>query len=685
MAQLLLRGNLGRWTWRGLRSLTWWAGSPGRRRRPARAAGLGDAGPCGEPGPDDAGRYELVGAARPGDRPAVVVDPARSTRPTCGGRRARAGRRHTDHPRAPRPHREGLARLSRSSPAPGLVEATDTGARAAASAPAGHARAHQRLGLLRGRVRRRARGAHRRHDPRPGHHGRGPPRRRPRRLLTSLRRLIDVRPDPRAARARPGAGRLRRRRPRSTWRTAGPPRPDPAAPPAAGPPRSGHGYADVDGPALRRTSTGTRWRGRVAYRAQIGSYREGPENDVTCPVCGTVTVPGARFCHNCGAALPAAATSARRRASGRHRALRRPVRLHRLVRGRRPGAGRCGHRPGAGRPRRRGARPSAGTSTSSPATASWPSSARRWPTRTTPSGPSGPPWRCSGRCAGCSTTSAAAAPSGLRVGINTGEVVAGVQAALEYTVIGDTVNTAARLADAAAVGRDLRRRRDLRRDPARGRPGGAAALRLKGKREPVEAYELLGLLDAPGTRSGSATRAVRRPRVGAGLVASRLAEAVDQGEPRCWCSPPRPGSARPASPEAAGRGRVRPAPAFGGARAAGGPLRRLWRAVAAGPWPTWSRPPSACRPAGDARPGRSPRNGCAAWPADGAAAYRQPPARRPTSCSPCWATPTRPATPRRPGSPRHRDTASRGERRGRRRPAAVAELLSALATEAPWS
>ena len=29
---------------------------------------------------------------------------------------------------------------------------------------------------------------------------------------------------------------------------------------------------------------------------------------MTCPVRGTVTVPGARFCHNCGGALPAAAT-----------------------------------------------------------------------------------------------------------------------------------------------------------------------------------------------------------------------------------------------------------------------------------------------------------------------------------------------------------------------------------------
>ncbi|MCW2641117.1 MAG: adenylate/guanylate cyclase, partial [Dactylosporangium sp.] len=29
---------------------------------------------------------------------------------------------------------------------------------------------------------------------------------------------------------------------------------------------------------------------------------------MTCPVCGTVAVPGARFCHNCGSALPAAAS-----------------------------------------------------------------------------------------------------------------------------------------------------------------------------------------------------------------------------------------------------------------------------------------------------------------------------------------------------------------------------------------
>jgi class 3 adenylate cyclase/tetratricopeptide (TPR) repeat protein len=125
------------------------------------------------------------------------------------------------------------------------------------------------------------------------------------------------------------------------------------------------------------------------------------------------------------------------------------------------------------------------------------------------------------------------APLGLRVGLNTGEVVAGIQASIEYTVIGDTVNTAARLADAAAVGavyagsrtsagtRHVASWRQLR------------ALRLKGKRELVPAYELLGLHDAPGTRSGLGDEA---PFVGRetelGRVAGRLAEVIDSGTPR---------------------------------------------------------------------------------------------------------------------------------------------------------
>jgi class 3 adenylate cyclase/tetratricopeptide (TPR) repeat protein len=125
------------------------------------------------------------------------------------------------------------------------------------------------------------------------------------------------------------------------------------------------------------------------------------------------------------------------------------------------------------------------------------------------------------------------APLGLRVGLNTGVVVAGVQAELEYTVIGDTVNTAARLADSAAIGavyagartatatRHLASWRQLR------------PLRLRGKREPVEAYELLGLHDVPGTRTALGDEA---PFVGRetelGRLAGRLAEVIDRGEPR---------------------------------------------------------------------------------------------------------------------------------------------------------
>ncbi|GIF25239.1 hypothetical protein Ate02nite_79690 [Paractinoplanes tereljensis] len=125
------------------------------------------------------------------------------------------------------------------------------------------------------------------------------------------------------------------------------------------------------------------------------------------------------------------------------------------------------------------------------------------------------------------------APLGLRIGVNTGDVVAGIQAGIEYTVIGDTVNTAARFADAAAVGavyagsrtsggtRHVASWRQLR------------PLRLKGKREPVPAFELLGLHDAPGTRSGLGDEA---PFVGRetelGRVSGRLAEAIDSGTSR---------------------------------------------------------------------------------------------------------------------------------------------------------
>ncbi|MGA5303268.1 adenylate/guanylate cyclase domain-containing protein [Nucisporomicrobium flavum] len=254
---------------------------------------------------------------------------------------------------------------------------------------------------------------------------------------------------------------------------------------------------------------------------------------MTCPVCGTVAVPGARFCHNCGAALPAAATlpAAERRIvtvlfgdlsdftswsedldPERVGAVTDRV-LAALAGAVKTFGGHVDKLTGDGIMAVFGAPVAHEDDAERAVRAAL--SMQRAVRRVLDDERGG------------------GAPLGLRVGLNTGEVVAGIQAAIEYTVIGDTVNTAARLADAAAVGavyagsrtaagtRHVASWRQLR------------ALRLKGKREPVPAYELLGLHDAPGTRSGLGDEA---PFVGRetelGRVAGRLAEVIDSGAPR---------------------------------------------------------------------------------------------------------------------------------------------------------
>ncbi|HEX7744196.1 MAG TPA: adenylate/guanylate cyclase domain-containing protein, partial [Micromonosporaceae bacterium] len=254
---------------------------------------------------------------------------------------------------------------------------------------------------------------------------------------------------------------------------------------------------------------------------------------MTCPVCGTVAVPGGRFCHHCGAALPAAASlpAAERRVvtvlfgdlsdftswaedldPERVGAVTSRV-LAALAGAVKTFGGHVDKLTGDGIMAVFGAPVAHEDDAERAVRAAL--SMQRAVRRVLDDERGG------------------GAPLGLRVGLNTGEVVAGVQAAIEYTVVGDAVNTAARLADVAAVGavytgartaaatRHVASWRQLR------------PLRLKGKREPVEAYELLGLLDAPGTRSGLGDEA---PFVGReaeiGRVAGRLAEVVDQAVPR---------------------------------------------------------------------------------------------------------------------------------------------------------
>jgi len=254
---------------------------------------------------------------------------------------------------------------------------------------------------------------------------------------------------------------------------------------------------------------------------------------VTCPVCGAVAVPGARFCHQCGVALPAAATlpATERRVvtvlfgdlsdftawaedldPERVGAVTDRV-LAALAGAVKTFGGHVDKLTGDGIMAVFGA-PVAHEDDAERAVRA--ALAMQRAVRRVLDDERG-----------------GGAPLGLRVGLNTGDVVAGVQAALEYTVIGDTVNTAARLADAAAVGAAYAGAATANATKRVAAWRQLRPLRLKGKREPVEAYELLGLRDAPGTRSGLGDEA---PFVGReselGRVASRLAEVVDRREPR---------------------------------------------------------------------------------------------------------------------------------------------------------
>ena len=88
----------------------------------------------------------------------------------------------------------------------------------------------------------------------------------------------------------------------------------------------------------------------------------------------------------------------------------------------------------------------------------------------------------------------------LRVGVNTGDVLAGSVAGAGYTVIGDTVNVAARLQAAAEVGSITVGERTMRATRAAVAYKELEPLELKGKSEPVPAFEVVGLITATPRR-----------------------------------------------------------------------------------------------------------------------------------------------------------------------------------------
>ncbi len=88
----------------------------------------------------------------------------------------------------------------------------------------------------------------------------------------------------------------------------------------------------------------------------------------------------------------------------------------------------------------------------------------------------------------------------LRVGLNTGEVLAGAVGE-SYTVIGDAVNVAARLQAAGRAGGVTVGERTFRATRHAVEYTRLEPLTLKGKAEPVEAWEATGLVaDQPAVR-----------------------------------------------------------------------------------------------------------------------------------------------------------------------------------------
>ena len=126
----------------------------------------------------------------------------------------------------------------------------------------------------------------------------------------------------------------------------------------------------------------------------------------------------------------------------------------------------------------------------------------------------------------------AAANLTLHIGVNTGPVVAGAVGAAglrDYTVMGDAVNLASRLKDVAPSGHTYAGPETYRQTSRLFEFAPLAPMRIKGKRDPVQIYEVRGRAASPGTMRG--IEGLRSPLVGRGdefdLLQSRLRAAVE--------------------------------------------------------------------------------------------------------------------------------------------------------------
>ena len=116
----------------------------------------------------------------------------------------------------------------------------------------------------------------------------------------------------------------------------------------------------------------------------------------------------------------------------------------------------------------------------------------------------------------------------LHIGINTGQVVAGAVGAVgqrDYTVMGDAVNLASRLKDAAPTGHVYVGPETYRLTSRLFEFAPLAPMRIKGKRDPVQIYDVRAKAARPGTMRG--IEGLRSPLIGRSAELNTLRQRLD--------------------------------------------------------------------------------------------------------------------------------------------------------------
>ena len=118
---------------------------------------------------------------------------------------------------------------------------------------------------------------------------------------------------------------------------------------------------------------------------------------------------------------------------------------------------------------------------------------------------------------------------GLHIGINTGSVIAGTvgtQARKDYSVMGDTVNVAARLEDASGDNEIFVGPETFRQTTSLFEFVALAPLQLKGKSQPLSVYRLVGFRETGSVYD--ARESARTPLVGRDVELAQIKSAVDK-------------------------------------------------------------------------------------------------------------------------------------------------------------